>query len=280
MQVDVNDVESHGAREDLAEDGVQVGPIVVEQATGLVDDFPYLADPALEHAQGRGVGEHDTRGPWPGEVAQGVDIQVAVGGRRHLPHGEAAHHGGGGIGAVRRIRDQDLGTVGRTPVQMVGANHRYPGKLPLGARHGRQRERLHPGDPAQQLLQLEHAGEKTLRHGRGGQRMALKEARQHGEGITALGVVLHGTGAQRVELRVDGEILLGKPRIVAHGIQFGHFRQQRPGVAQHFQRQVHRDIVPGNLGAGHAPRAPQFEDERFGHCGPPGVSMAPRSAST
>jgi hypothetical protein len=38
VQVDVHDVEAHVAGQHLAEDRVQVGAVVVQQAAGLVDD--------------------------------------------------------------------------------------------------------------------------------------------------------------------------------------------------------------------------------------------------
>ena len=48
MQVHVDDVEAHVAGAHLAEDGVEVGAVVVEQAAGVVDGFGDGFDLPLE----------------------------------------------------------------------------------------------------------------------------------------------------------------------------------------------------------------------------------------
>ena len=158
VEVDVDHIESHVARQHLPEDRVQVRAVVVEQAAGVVNDLLHFSDAPLEHAQRGRVGEHDAGGARSDELAKRANIQVAVGRRREFADGAAAHYRRGGIGAVGGIRDQDLGSLGVAAVKVVGADHRHAGELTLGAGHGRQRERPHARDPAQHLLQLVHAG--------------------------------------------------------------------------------------------------------------------------
>ena len=43
--------------------------------------------------------------------------------------------------------------------------------------------------------------------------------------LQGLNIVLHGTGAQRVEVRIHRVVAAGQIGEVAHGIQFAHLRQ-------------------------------------------------------
>src|SRR5439155_23507854 len=84
---------------------VHVGAVEIDLSAMLVDNVADVADMLLEHAVGRGIGNHDR-----GEVfrmffglgAQIIDVDVAAriaGDHNHLHAGQA---GGGRIGAVRR----------------------------------------------------------------------------------------------------------------------------------------------------------------------------------
>ncbi len=59
------------------------------------------------------------------------------------------------------------------------------------------------------------------------QRVAPEEARQHRERIAGPRVVLHRARTERVEVRVDGEIELRKPRVVTHRLQLRDLGQRR-----------------------------------------------------
>ncbi len=138
VQIHVDHVEAHIARAHLAKDGVEVGAVVIQQATDLVHDLGDLGDLALEYAQGGRVGQHDAGGLRPDSGLERLDIDVALGIGGNLAHGHAEHGGGGRVGAVRRIRHQDLGTGQIVARAVVGADHRHTGELALGAGHRRQ----------------------------------------------------------------------------------------------------------------------------------------------
>ena len=108
VQIDVDRVEAHVARLDLAENGIEVGAVVIQQPAGVVHDFLDVEDVLLEHAQRRRIGEHQPRGLRAdrGLERGEIDVALAVGG--DLAHDVAAHHRRRRIGAVRRIRHQDL----------------------------------------------------------------------------------------------------------------------------------------------------------------------------
>ena len=86
VQVDVDHVHAHVARAGLAHDGVEVGPVVVAEGAGLVDQTGDLEDVLLEEPQGVGVGEHD-RGRALGQVAaQGLEVDETAGRAGDLHH--------------------------------------------------------------------------------------------------------------------------------------------------------------------------------------------------
>ena len=158
VQVQVQDVEAHVRGADVAEDGVQVRAVVVEESPGAVHEVRDLADAALEQAAGGGIGEHDAGGMLTQGRLEGIHVDVAVGQDTDFAHAVAAHDGRRGIGAVSGGRDEDLVASVVAAGVVPGADHGDPGELPLGTRHRRQRHRRHAGDGLQDLLQLVEAG--------------------------------------------------------------------------------------------------------------------------
>ena len=227
VQVHVDDIEAHVTRAHLAEDGVEVGAVVVQQAARIVDDLRHFLDAALEHAAGGRIGQHDARGVRTHGRLERLDVDVAFVVDGNLLHHAAAHGGGGGVGAVRRDRHDDLVARQIAARAVIGTDHGDAGELAVRAGHGRQRHALHAGDFLQHLLQFEHAGEEALPGGFRRQRMAIQEPRQHGVLVTGLRVVLHRARSQWIEVRVDGEVELREPGEVAHHFELAHFRQQR-----------------------------------------------------
>ena len=243
VQVHVDDVEAHVTRTHLAENGVEVGAVVVQQAARVVDDLRHFLDAPLEHAAGGRIGEHDAGGIRTHRRLQRLDVDVAfVVDGNFLDHA-AAHGGGGGIGAVRRDRHDDFVAREIAARAVIGADHRDAGEFAVRAGHGRQRHALHAGDFLQHLLQFEHAGEESLARRIRRQRMAVQETRQHRVLVTGLRVVLHRARTQRIEVRVDGEVELRQPGEVAHHFELAHLRQQRRLLAAQVFRNVGGDRV-------------------------------------
>ena len=168
----------------------------------------------------------------PTRLLQRIEIDVAVRQRRNFDDGAAAHRRGRRIRAVRRIGHDDLGALQIAARAVIRANHRDAGELALRAGHRRQRHALHAGHFLQHLLQLEHAGEEALAGRRRRERMAAEKLRQHRELITRARVVLHRARAERIEVRVDGEVQLRQPREMTHRLQLRHFRQRRRALAR------------------------------------------------
>ena len=111
----MHDVEAHVAGAALAEEGVEVGTVVVHQAAGLVHHLGDLQHAWLEDAEGVGVGHHHGchLGPYlTEELAQVVDIDGAVGQALDFHDLKAADGCRGGVGAVGRVGDEDFGPLG------------------------------------------------------------------------------------------------------------------------------------------------------------------------
>ena len=170
VQIHVNDVETHVARANLAENGVQIRAVVVQEPARVVNDARDLLDSVLEHAQGGRIGEHDRGRFMAYRRLQRVDVDIAVPIARNLGDAAAAHRGGGGIRAVRGLRHDDLATSRIIALSMIGPDHRHARELALRAGHGRETDPLHAGDVLEHLLQLVHAGEKSLGSGASGWR--------------------------------------------------------------------------------------------------------------
>ena len=99
-------VEAHVARPGHPHDGVEVGPIVVDEATGGVDEGGELQDVFLKEPHGIGIGEHQPRrvGAAGGPQASRSTSPSGVEG---CFDGEARHGGGGRVGAVGGVGHQD-----------------------------------------------------------------------------------------------------------------------------------------------------------------------------
>ncbi len=225
VQVHVDDVEAHVAGAHLAEDGVEVGAVVVEQAAGVVDGFGDGFDLPLEDAAGGRVGHHQAGGLRAAGFFEGFQVHVAVFADGHFADFVAAHDGGGRVGAVGGFGDQDFGAGVVAAGFVVGADHGDAGEFTLGAGHGGERDAFHAGDFLEEVLQLVQAGQVALAVAGRGERVPVEEAGQHGRAVGAARVVFHGAGAERVELLVDGEVLGRQVGVVAHHFQLAHFRQ-------------------------------------------------------
>ena len=263
MQVHVDDVEPHVPGAHLAEDRVQVGAVVVKEAAGLVHDARHLLDVPLEHPERGGVGEHDAGGLRADRGAQRLELDVAVRIHRDLAHHAAAHGRGRRIGAVRGLGHDDLVALEVPARAVIGADHGDAGEFPVRAGHGRERDALHPGHFLQHLLQLVHAGEEALAVRLGPERVARQELRQHRVLVAGLGVVLHRARAERVEVRVDGEVQLREAREVAHRLELADFRQRRRrGAAQCRGQVLERDARPLPPATGRSPRVREWNTRK------------------
>ena len=137
VQVQVDDVEAHVAGPHHTQDGVEIGTVVVEETTDLVDGIGDGHDVLLEEPQGVRVGEHD-----PGHVlvehrAQRLEVDTTALVARDRDDLVAAQCHRGRIGAVGGVGDDHLVPgvpCGRVP----GSHEQEAGQLAGRARRGLQ----------------------------------------------------------------------------------------------------------------------------------------------
>ena len=104
----MDDVEAEMAELHPAEQRVHVGSVAVDEAASGVDDPAELDGVGVEQSEGGGLGEHDAGQVVVGLGAEGVEVDVAVGGGRDGNDVESRHRGGGGVRAVGCVGDEHL----------------------------------------------------------------------------------------------------------------------------------------------------------------------------
>ena len=139
--------------------------------------------------------------------------------------------GGGGVGAVGAVGDQDLGAFFAL-VAEVGGGDEQGGEFALSAGGGLEADGVEPGDLGQVVLKFEEDLEHALERGFGLVGVEVQEAGQAGQALVSLGVVLHGTGAKRVEVGVDRHVGDGEVRVVADDVELAEFGQRGGGGGQ------------------------------------------------
>ncbi len=161
MQIEVHDVHAEIAGAGFADEGVHVGAVHVEERAFGVEDVGNFVDLGLEDADGRRIGEHE-RGGVLGDLAlEGFDVHHAAFVGLEVFDLVAADGGGGGIGSVSGVGNEDL--VARIAVGLViSADEKDSGELTMGSGGRLEGDGVHAGDFEQTLLQIAHDVEHTL----------------------------------------------------------------------------------------------------------------------
>jgi hypothetical protein len=215
-----------------------------------VEDVGDVGDPLLEEPERGRVREHEAGRLRPHLAAQVVDVDVPA--RVGLDaHQRVARHGdAGGIGAVRRVGDDDLGAV-LAAILEVRAHEREPGQLALRARRGLERHGGEAHHLGQHPLEPPHELERSL--GALGilVRVQVAEAAERGRPLVHARVVLHRARAERVEAGVDPERPGRELGEVADEVGLGDLgKARRRGPAQ-----LRRDVGGLDGRFGNAPTA-------------------------
>ena len=146
VQVHVQHIKTHIARLNLTQNCIEVCAIVIEQPSGAMDSFSDLFNLTLKHTAGRRVSHHQTGRLRSDTGPKCCQIYIAVGIHRHFSDFISAHNRGGGIRAMGRIGDDNLGTRFIASRLVISSNHCNACKLALGTRHRCQRYTLHSRD--------------------------------------------------------------------------------------------------------------------------------------
>ena len=135
---------------------IHVGAVEIDLSAMAVDDVADLADVLLEHAMGRGIGDHDRR-----EVFECCSALARRSSTSTSPRASQATTTtsmpamlrGGRIGAVRRGGDQADLSMRLAARGVIGADRQQPGIFALRAGIGLQRDRVIAGDVAEPFFQ-------------------------------------------------------------------------------------------------------------------------------
>ena len=190
-----------------------------------MDGLDDRLDLLLEQPQGVGVGQHQADHALIADRLERDQIDIAPLIRGELDRLETAHSHRGRVGAVGAVGDQHLGPVEIAPGQVIGPHHQHPGKFAV---RPSRRVEADPGKTRnlfERFLQSIHQLQAALGQPVRLQGMAAGKALQGRGGFIDFGVVFHGTGAQRVKMAVDAEILLRQAHIVTDQLQLADFRQ-------------------------------------------------------
>ena len=244
VHVKVHHVKAHVAHPHLAQDGVHIGAVVVEQGVHAVEQLHNAGQVGFHEAQSVGAGHHDA-----GQVfavfghgrGHGLRVHHAV--ARRQVHGLKARQGRRGrIGAVGRVGNEHFFAVASLGL-VVGGNELHAREFAVGPGHGLKGEGPHARDFAEQGLGLAQALQRALHAGGppaglGQQGMRAAEARQRGHIFREFGVVLHGAGAKGVKIGVHTVVALRKLGKVAHHVQLRALGQAgrtgaQQGLGQH-----------------------------------------------
>ena len=190
----------------------------------LVDHGADVADGGFEHAVGGRIGDHQRGQPVGvfrglGAQIRQIDVAVAVAADDHDL--QPGHRGAGGIGAVRRGRDQADVAMLLAAGFVPGADHQQPGIFALGAGVRLQRDLGEAGGGAQPGFQAADQGQVAGRLIRRGERMDVGEARQGDRYHLGRGIQLHRAGTQRDHAAVQRDVLVFQALQVAQHLVFG-----------------------------------------------------------
>ncbi len=236
VQVHVHRVETHVTRPADAHECVQVGSVVVEHRSGGVDHLGYIQYLSLEQPQGIGVRQHQRGDLWRKLRLQVGEADPAVRTRLHLHHVETTEGRARGVGAVRRIGDEDLcaGVAARVVIRLD-----HPERRPFAVRtRGRlQGHPLHPDDRAKRLLEPPHQLERALDAVLVLVRMEAGEPGQDRHRLVHDRVVFHGAAAEGVELLADRVVHRSQAAVVAHDLGLAESGKRRRVGAKHLRGQ-------------------------------------------
>ncbi len=219
VEVEVADVGADATGGGEAELGVEVGAIHVNLAAVFVGESADFGDGFLEHAVGRGVGDHEG-----GEIggmlieagAEVVEVDVAVVVTGDGDDLETDHDGAGGVGAVGGGGDEADVAVALTVGVVIGADGEEAGEFALGAGVGLERDGVEAGAFGEPGFELGEEGAVALGLRGGGEGVeGVDVGPAEGEHFSG-GVEFHGAGAEGDHAAVQGDVFVLEVAEVAH----------------------------------------------------------------
>ena len=171
---------------------------------------------------------------------------------------------GRGVGAVRRVRDED-GLAGIPLPGQRRADHEDAGELPLRAGRRLERDAGEARQLDERLLETPGQLERPLRNLLGRERVSRGKSGEPRDFLVGPRVVLHRARAQRIERLVDGEIQPREPREVARHFHLRDLSLSLDLAApEPLGDREGRRYVERRQGVPDLPLSGALEDERLG----------------
>ena len=223
----MHDIESHITGAHLAEEGVEVGTIIIEEPTGFMHEVGDLEDLGFEHTDGVGVGHHDTSYSVIEQRFEVLDIDSAIRFRLDLDDIEASYHSRSGVSAVSGVGDDDASALGVAARDVILAHHHQTGELAMSTGVRIERKLSEAGDIGESLLEVIIEFESAL-YGVGVlQWVNSSELRHCGDLLIDFGVILHGATTEGIEPGVDAEVFVREIGIMSYDIHLADLGEER-----------------------------------------------------
>ena len=225
VKIEVHDVKAHVSWAYNAHQGVHVGAVIVQKAAAAVHKGCNLLDLGLKQAQGIGICHHNAGDIRAKKGFQSLHVNASVLKGLHLHHLQATHCGRCRVGSVGAVRDDDLGAGKVSSHHMVLTHYHKAGEFTVCSGAGVEGKGVHAGYGGKGLVHLlvhlEGAFGKAGVH----EGMKPRKALKGRDFLVDLGIVLHGTGAKRIEAGVNAEVHLGEVGVVTDNVRFTYLRQ-------------------------------------------------------
>ena len=108
VQIQVHHINAEISRPRDASQRVHVRAVHIQQCAFGVQNFRNLRNALLKNSQRGRIGDHQRRDIRRNQFAQLIDVNLSVRFGLDVFHFVAGNHGGGRIGAVGRVRDQNF----------------------------------------------------------------------------------------------------------------------------------------------------------------------------
>ena len=190
-----------------------------------MNEAGYFRDARLEDAERVRIGHHHTGDVVTQHSAKGVNVDGSLGRALHLDNLQTANGGRGGVSAVGRIGDNNLGALRVAARLVVTANDHQAREFAVGTSIGIERELTQACYFGQCLLHVVIEFERALCGGLVLCGMKTCEAREGCHLLVDFGIVLHRATAQGIEARINAEVIIGHIRIVTTNGEFVHLGQ-------------------------------------------------------
>src|SRR5436305_9523852 len=142
----------------------------------------------------------------------------------HLHSFIVGARGASGIGAMGVVGDEYKMAMSLSVALMEGLDQHQAGKFAMGASRRLKGDARHAGDFGQVLFNFIEQLNGTLNGSFRLQGVNMGEAWQGSHIFIQLGIILHGTGAKRVEASIHAEVALREMGVVAYHLDLAYFR--------------------------------------------------------